>query len=46
VPEHWHKDEGGHTAAWQLPATPAPIPMGPDLFVDGAQFAPNDVAAG
>jgi two-component system, oxyanion-binding sensor len=40
VPERWRKKEGGHAAAWQLPASPAPIPMRPDLFMDGARFEP------
>jgi two-component system, oxyanion-binding sensor len=46
VPEPWCKDEGGHTEAWQLPATPAPIPMGADLFMDGARFAPANFGIG
>ena len=44
VPESWLKDEGSHAAAWQLPANPAPIAMGPDLFMDGARFVPAGVA--
>jgi two-component system, oxyanion-binding sensor len=32
------KQEGGHDADWQIPATPAPIQMAPDPFCDGASF--------
>ena len=33
------KPEGAHDGPWMLPADPAPIPMLPDLFCDGAGFA-------
>jgi two-component system, oxyanion-binding sensor len=42
VPTAWVKSEGGHSAAWLLPAAPMPIPMGPDRFMDGAYFEPAD----
>ena len=42
VPASWHKDEGSHAAGWQLPATPAPISMGPDLFMDSARLSLAD----
>ena len=38
VPRADHKPEGGHDTAWQLAADPAPIPMAPDPFCDGARF--------
>jgi two-component system, oxyanion-binding sensor len=38
VPVSLARDEGRHGGSWRLPATPAPIPMGPDRFVDGAVF--------
>ena len=38
VPASRCKNEGSYATAWQLPAKPAPIPMGPDLFMDGARF--------
>jgi ABC-type nitrate/sulfonate/bicarbonate transport system substrate-binding protein len=40
VPMAWAKKEGGHSANWLLPATPRPIGMGPDSFMDGASFDP------
>lgn len=40
VPLAERKEEGAHATAWLLPAEPAPIPMGPDLFCDGQRFAP------
>ena len=40
VPETDRKREGEHAVDWTLPASPAPIPMGPDLFCDGAVFDP------
>ncbi len=43
VPEAWAKSEGGHRAGWLLPATPAPIPMGPDRFMDDAFFDRADL---
>lgn len=42
VPEYASKDEGGHQAPWLLPASPVPIAMQPDLFMDGASFAATD----
>jgi two-component system, oxyanion-binding sensor len=44
VPETWVKSEGGHSTRWSLPASPAPIRMGPDRFMDDAFFAPLDRA--
>jgi two-component system, oxyanion-binding sensor len=35
------KSEGHHAAAWSLDASPAPIAMGPDLFMDGRMFDPE-----
>jgi two-component system, oxyanion-binding sensor len=43
VPETWIKGEGSHSAGWSLRATPAPIPMGPDRFMDGAFFDPANL---
>jgi ABC-type nitrate/sulfonate/bicarbonate transport system substrate-binding protein len=40
VPAAEVKREGQHAGPWLLPALPAPIPMGPDSFLDGAQFDP------
>jgi NitT/TauT family transport system ATP-binding protein/nitrate/nitrite transport system substrate-binding protein len=40
VPLADSKSEGVHRAPWQLPASPAPIAMGPDSFCDGAVFEP------
>jgi ABC-type nitrate/sulfonate/bicarbonate transport system substrate-binding protein len=39
------KNEGDHTEEWSLPASPAPIEMRPDCFLDGARFdpAPRDL---
>lgn len=34
------KSEGGHSGVWTLDAAPAPIAMGPDLFMDGRAFDP------
>ena len=34
------KREGEHALAWSLPASPAPVAMGADLFCDGAVFDP------
>ena len=42
VPELSSKDEGGHRAPWLLPASPVPISMQPDLFMDGPSFAATD----
>jgi two-component system, oxyanion-binding sensor len=35
------KTEGYHSADWMLPASPAPIAMGSDSFIDGACFDPE-----
>ncbi len=40
VPAAEVKSEGQHAGRWLLPALPAPIPMGPDSFLDGARFDP------
>ena len=40
VPARRSKDEGRHKTGWLLPASPEPIAMGPDTFVDGAVFEP------
>ena len=40
VPTAWIKSEGRHATDWQLLASPHPIVMGPDLFMDGASFDP------
>jgi two-component system, oxyanion-binding sensor len=40
IPAAEAKREGQHAGPWLLPALPAPIPMGPDNFLDGAQFDP------
>jgi two-component system, oxyanion-binding sensor len=42
VPQSWLKDEGSHAAQWELPAIPTPIPMAPDLLMDGAHFTAKD----
>jgi NitT/TauT family transport system ATP-binding protein/nitrate/nitrite transport system substrate-binding protein len=41
LPHSDSKVEGGHGAAWQLDAAPAPLAMGPDRFCDGAIFDPQ-----
>jgi len=41
VPTAESKTEGLHAGPWLLPALPAPIPMGPDCFLDGARFDPG-----
>jgi ABC-type nitrate/sulfonate/bicarbonate transport system substrate-binding protein len=38
VPDTDAKTEGAHAFAWQLQASPHPIPMGPDSFCDGQVF--------
>lgn len=38
VPTAQLRREGGHSGDWLLPATPTPIAMGPDEFIDGALF--------
>jgi NitT/TauT family transport system ATP-binding protein/nitrate/nitrite transport system substrate-binding protein len=43
IPTDDRKREGGHVGEWSLPAAPTPIPMGPDLFCDGAVFDPLNV---
>jgi len=40
VPTAFVKSEGYHSSDWLLPASPAPIPMGADSFIDGAIFDP------
>lgn len=46
VPLVDHKAEGGHSGPWTLDQATAPIPMGPDRFMDGAVFNPvPDLAA-
>jgi ABC-type nitrate/sulfonate/bicarbonate transport system substrate-binding protein len=41
VPTTELKSEGHHAQGWLLPASPAPIAMGSDCFVDGARFDPE-----
>jgi len=41
VPTAECKTEGLHAGPWLLPALPAPIPMGPDCFLDGKRFDPG-----
>ncbi len=41
VPTAPLKSEGHHAENWLLPASPEPIVMGPDIFMDGAVFDPN-----
>jgi ABC-type nitrate/sulfonate/bicarbonate transport system substrate-binding protein len=41
IPASPWKDEGAHQQAWTLPATPAPLAMGPDAFCDGVVFSPE-----
>ncbi len=43
IPTADRKREGEHSVDWSLPAAQAPIPMGPDLFCDGAVFDPANV---
>jgi NitT/TauT family transport system ATP-binding protein/nitrate/nitrite transport system substrate-binding protein len=40
IPAMDRKREGEHGADWSLPASPAPIPMGADLFCDKSVFDP------
>jgi two-component system, oxyanion-binding sensor len=42
VPSVSVRSEGRHSETWVLPASPAPIAMGPDCFVDGARFDPSE----
>lgn len=35
------KIEGAHNEPWRLPATPAPVEMGPDTLCDGRAFDPD-----
>lgn len=42
VPATPIKSEGRHESTWLLPASPRPIAMGPDTFIDGAVFDPAD----
>ena len=44
IPAVDRKREGEHGADWSLPASPAPIPMGPDLFCDGVVFDPEAIS--
>ena len=39
------KTEGAHAASWVLEEADAPIPMGPDRFLDGRVFDPSRPAA-
>ncbi|WP_106477458.1 CmpA/NrtA family ABC transporter substrate-binding protein [Phytohalomonas tamaricis] len=39
-PDEDMKSEGTHAAPWTLPTTKGDLFMGPDLFLDGAQFDP------
>ncbi len=41
VPTATVKSEGDHADGWLLPATPVPIAMGPDRFLDGGRFDPG-----
>ncbi len=41
VPTAGVKTEGYHAGSWLLPASPTPILMGPDRFLDGARFDPD-----
>ncbi len=41
IPAMDRKREGEHRADWSLPASPASIPMGPDLFCDDDVFDPE-----
>ena len=45
VPLPDSKSEGAHRTPWQLPASPAPIAMGPDGFCDGAVFEADNAPA-
>lgn len=45
LPSSDMKTEGMHAVSWQLDASPTPIAMGPDLFCDGAVFAPDGIDA-
>ena len=45
VPSATAKSEGRHAETWSLPAAPLPIAMGPDRFLDGAYFAPDELQA-
>jgi nitrate/nitrite transport system substrate-binding protein len=42
VPTVDEKREGVHTEPWTLTAASAPIPMGPDAFIDGRHFDARD----
>ncbi len=41
VPLSAWKVEGGHRHAWKLPAEPAPVEMGADVFCDRVEFDPG-----
>jgi len=38
-----YKSEGEHAEAWVLANASTPLPMGPDRFLDGARFDPNEL---
>jgi two-component system, oxyanion-binding sensor len=38
IPPVAFKSEGRHHESWLLPASPAPVEMGPDCFLDGVVF--------
>lgn len=40
VPDRFCKSEGRHASDWLLPASPAPVEMQSDRFIDGAIFDP------
>lgn len=44
VPATEMKTEGAHCSPWLLPASPSPIKMGPDQFMDAAHFDPPGFA--
>ncbi|MBI3784687.1 MAG: ABC transporter substrate-binding protein [Deltaproteobacteria bacterium] len=39
------KSEGVHGGPWSLPGTAGPVEMGPDLFFDGREFHPTELAS-
>jgi nitrate/nitrite transport system substrate-binding protein len=45
VPEADEKPEGSHAEPWMLEAASRPIRMGPDRFVDGRRFEPDEIVA-
>lgn len=44
IPAADRKREGEHATDWSLPASPGPIPMGPDLFCNGAVLDPETIS--